>query len=167
MMITTEREYYTEQEKQEIVKSLSDYQWDRYLTLTTNRDYELPDLIGFVRDFIRRVDGTVGSRSNYFLVISGEEIDRFLGRDTLRPFYTRLHIHGVLGGVGTVSNEKIEKCWRSVETPFSPLPDVTFTLPNTLGFSEVTHFDGRPEGFFYLLNQTKRGYILTNTEVRV
>ena len=166
-MITTQREFYTEEEKQEIVRSLSEYQWDRFLTLTTNRHYELPDLIKFVRDFGRRVDGTVGSRSNYCLVISGEEFDPILGRDKVRPFNTRLHIHGVLGGVGDVSNEKIQKCWRAVETSFTPLPNLTFTLPNTLGFSKVTHFDNRPEGFFYLLNQTKRGYIITNTEVRV
>lgn len=166
-MITTDREYYTEEEKQEIVKSLSEYEWNRFLTLTTKRDYELPDLIGFVRDFLRRVDGTVGSRSHYFLVISGEETDPFLRGETVRPFNTRLHIHGVLGGVGDVSNEKIEKCWRSVETKFSPLPDITFSLPNTLGYSQVTHYDRRPEGLFYLLNQTKRGYVLTNTGVTV
>jgi hypothetical protein len=100
-------------------------------------------------------------------VISGEETDPIKKRDYVRPFNTRLHIHGVIGRIGNVSNQRIERCWRCVETPFSPLPDVTFTLPNTLGFSKVTHFDGRPEGFFYLLNQTKRGYILTNTEVRV
>jgi hypothetical protein len=166
-MITTQREFYTEEEKQEIVRSLSEYQWDRFLTLTTKRYYELPDLVKFVRDFGRRVDGTVGSRVKYFFVFSGEEFDRILERGKVRPFYTRLHIHGVLGGVGEVSNENIQKCWRSVKTSFSPLPELTFTLPNTLGFSKVTHFDGRPEGLFYLLNQTKRGYVLTNTDVGI
>lgn len=166
-MTTLKTEFYTEEEKQEIVKSLRGHHWERYLTLTLSREYELPDLIGYVRNFIRRVDGTVGSRSDYFLVISGEERDPFQSAGIARPFYTRLHIHGVLGGVGTVSNEEIEKCWRSVETSFSPLPDINFTLPNTLGFSQVTHFDRRSEGLFYLLNQTKRGYVLTNTEVRI
>jgi hypothetical protein len=167
MMIVTDREYYSEEEKQEIVTSLLGYQWERFITLTTSRDYELPDLVGYVRDFLRRVDGTVESRTDYFLVISGTETDPFSRRESARPFNTRLHIHGVLGGVGDVSNERIEKCWRSVETKFSPLPDITFSLGNTLGFSQVTHYDRRPEGLYYLLNQTKRGYVFTNTGVTV
>jgi hypothetical protein len=149
--------FYSESQKQRLVEGLSGTEWERCVTLTTKRDYELPDLIGFVRDFIRRIDGITHSRSQYFFGLSGQE-----NLEQERTFSTRLHLHGVIAGVGDITNEQIEGCWRSVEVRFSPSTDLSFTLPNTLGYSKVVHYDGNPDWLFYILNQTRKGEILTN-----
>lgn len=154
--------FYSEQQKQELVDVLSKIRWERCVTLTTKRDYELPDLIGFVRDFVRRVDGMTHSRSQYLFGLSGQE-----NFERERTFNTRLHVHGVIAGVGDITNKEIEGCWRSVETRFRPSSDLSFTLPNTLGFSKVVHYDGNPDWLFYVLNQTRKGEVLTNLEVTI
>lgn len=162
----TKSVFYSEEQKQEIVKTLSLTPWERSITLTTKRDHELPELIGFVRQFIRRIDGMTHSRSSYFFGLSGEEKTP-LGEEPKRVFTTRLHLHGVISGVEGLTNQQIEECWRSVEVRFTPLPDLSFSLPNTLGYSEVVHYDRDPKWLFYILNQTKRGEILTNLEVTI
>ena len=69
-----------------------------------------------------------------------------------------------MSGVEGITNQQIEDCWRSVDVNFTPLPDLSFTLPNTLGYSKVVHYDRDPKWLFYILNQTKRGEIITNLE---
>lgn len=163
---TIQTTYYSEEEKQEIVKTLSLVPWDRCINLTLRRNVEIPDLIGYVRNFIRRIDGMTHSRSPYFFGISGDEQSRFLEvPKTGVP--TRLHLHGVISGVEGLTNKQLGECWRSVKVRFNPLLDVSFTLPNTLGYPKIVHYDQDPKWLFYVINQTKRGQILTNLEITI
>jgi hypothetical protein len=153
---------YTEDEKKSLVSHLTNYKWERCVTLTTRRNHTLPELWGFLSDFIRRVDGRQHGKSEYWFGVSGFEYDRIESPVWTRGFYKKLHVHGVIRGVDTVTNEQLEKCWRNIPIIHTLDDGKTIEEKSQLGHTKIVHYDQQPEWLWYIVNQTRRGEIFTN-----
>ena len=160
--------YLTSSGQDEVVQRLSKYPWERCITLTTNRSEEHPELIEYLHNFVRRVDGVQKTRCVYWLGLSQDYRDSNIPQH-LQTVYSRIHVHGVLSNVSGLTNEKIRSCWKSLPKPWKhPESDLVIDRRFSLGHVKVVHFDGNEKWFRYCLNQTRMGEVFTNvSEFRV
>jgi hypothetical protein len=152
--------YYPEQERAKIVSTLSQYTWDRCVTLTTKKPKDGPELFEYLIDFVRRIDGHSQRRCDYWFGVC-----QHLGQ-TVRPggdFYIDLHVHGIIGNTGSMTNQEIMKCWRSIPVKWKdPTSDLELIRSFQIGYPKIVHFDQKPDWFWYVVNQTRKGEIFTN-----
>lgn len=162
MNLQTVPTVYSESQKKEYVTLIKQYDWTRCVTLTTTTPVTAPEMCDLLIDFSRRVGQKNGKSFKYWFGLSH---DRRRLDPERPPDYTSVHVHGVLLGVENLSNEEIERCWRSRPVMYKDeYRGVTFKSSSHLGFLDVVHFDGSPNWFYYCLNQTRKGEVFTNIE---
>lgn len=156
------KNYSTEEEKTDIVKTLKTQSWERCVTLTTRTPRTPAEVCDFLIDFTRRIGQRNGQPFKYWFGLS---YDKRGLRDYQYEHLSSVHVHGVLGGVSTLTNKEIEQCWKSRRMHYHHEDTgVLLSYSAYLGFPKVVHYDGDTKWLYYCLNQTPRGEIFTNIE---
>jgi hypothetical protein len=153
-------------EKNHIVQVLTNYKWERCVTLTYRKETDTPDTLINLQNFIRRLNGMTHTTSDYWFSITDNPGGMTQSEEWKGEVFTPVHVHGVIRGVGRLTTDQIMRCWRTTPKEWvNPHTNQLEVRPFQLGISlKVDHYDLNPDWLWYMVNQTRQGWVLTNVK---